>query len=76
MNIMLQHSSTKNQSSKLPPFLETKRKILFKLGRAHHLNNMWVENFCEIAAFAFFAKIQKFKMAAIFGRNKVFEKWA
>ena len=30
-------------------FLQRKRKILFKLGRVHYLDTMWVESFYEIA---------------------------
>ena len=54
--------------------------------RLHSLDNLWVENFDEIAlsrtvkeieanlCFAFLAKIRKFKMAAIFGEGKIFGK--
>ena len=76
MNMKLQHSSTKIQSSKLPPFLETKRKILFKLSTSlrYHVGRKFLRNCC-LCVFAFLAKIEKLKMAAIFGRNKIFEKW-
>ena len=52
----------------------------------HSLDNLWVENFDEIAlsrtvkeieanlCFAFLAKIRKFKMAAIFGEGEIFGK--
>ena len=69
MNIMLEYSSTKTQGSKLPPFLERKRKILFKLARVHYLDTVWVEKFLQnrsLWGFAFLAKIRKLKMAAIF----------
>ena len=61
-------------------------KIFWKLQRLHSLDTLWVENFDEIAlsrtvkeieanlCFAFFAKIRKFKMAAIFGEGKIFWK--
>ena len=40
------------------PFWKEKREILFKLGRVHYLDTMWVEDFYEIAlcVFAFWAK--------------------
>ena len=50
----------------------------------HFSDNLWVENFDEIAlsrtvkeieailCFAIFGKIGKFKMAAIFGEGKIF----
>ena len=59
-------------------------KIFGKLQRVHSLDTLWVENFDEIAlsrtvkeieanlCFAIFGKIQKFKMAAIFGEGKIF----
>ena len=59
-------------------------KIFGKLQRLHSLDTLWVENFDEIAlsrtvkeieanlCFAIFAKIRKFKMAAIFEEGKIF----
>ena len=56
--------------------------------RLHSLDNLWVENFDEIAlsrtvkeieanfVLPFLAKIRKFKMAAIFGEGKFFLKIA
>ena len=58
-------------------------KSLGKLQRLHSLDTLWVENFDEIAlsrtvkeieADFGFAKIRKFKMAAIFGKGKFFGK--
>ena len=58
-----------------------KRNFFWRLGRVYYLNTLWVENFDEITlslmvkeieeflVFAFLAKIQKFKMAAIFGKK-------
>ena len=55
-----------------------------KLPRVHFSENLWVENFDEIAlshtvkeieanlCFAIFGKNSKFKMAAIFGERKFF----
>ena len=63
-----------------------KGKIFGKLQILHSLDNLWVENFDEIAlsrtvkeieadwCFAILAKIRKFKMAAIFGEGKIFGK--
>ena len=57
----------------------------FENCRVHSLDTLWVETFDEIAlshtvkeiegnlCFAIFGKIQKFKMAAIFGEGKIFE---
>ena len=72
------------ENSKWPPFLV--RGIFFgKLPRVHLLDTLWVENFDEIALSVtvketeanlcfsiFWGKIQKFKMAAIFGERKIF----
>ena len=58
-----------------------KRKIFLKLPRVHFLDTLWVENFNEITLFCtvkaicvfpFWAKIRKFKMAAICGEGKIF----
>ena len=61
-------------------------KIFWKLQRLHSLDTLWVENFDEIAlsrtvkemkqicVLPFLAKIRKFKMAAIFGKGKIFWK--
>ena len=60
-------------------------KSFWKLPRVHFLDTLWVESFDEIAlsrmvkeieailCFAILGKIQKFKMAAICGKRKIFE---
>ena len=60
------------------------RKLFKKLPRVHFLDTLWVENFNEITlsrtvkqieanlCFCILAKIQKFKMAAIFEERKIF----
>ena len=59
-------------------------KIFFKLPTVHCSDTLWVENFDEIAlsrtvneieanlCLPLLAKIRKFKMAAIFGKRKIF----
>ena len=71
---MFSHFCKKIKNSKWPPFL----KIFWKVGIVYFLDTLWVENFDEIAlsltvkeiakimCFRIFAKIRKFKMAAIF----------
>ena len=58
-------------------------KIFLKLQRVHFLDTLWVENFTEITlfctvkanlCFSIWAKIRKFKMAAICGEGKIFLK--
>ena len=63
-------------------------EIFFKIAKNTMLKYLWVENFDEIAlsrmvkeiegnlCLPFLAKLQKFKMAAIFGEGKIFLKIA
>ena len=67
-NFVFCHFWQKFENSKWPPFLG-RRKFFWKLLRVHFWDNLWVENFDEIALSRTVKEIEAILCFAIFGKN-------
>ena len=65
---MFCHFWQKFENSKWPPFLG-RGKFLENCKKLHSLDNLWVENFDEIALFRTVKEIEANLCFAIFGKN-------